>query len=172
MKSLSSFTIVSLFAFAVGCSSVSVFHDYDREANFASLKTFSWMEGPRATARNAIMDKRIKNAVNSRLQAKAYQENSSQPDFLLAYHTNVKERLDVQDWGYVYGPRGRFWGRDVTVTKYKEGTLVLDIVDARSKQLIWRGVAQGALPNNPDPQKIDKVVNESVQKLLEKFPPA
>jgi len=47
MKSLSSFTIISLFVFVVGCASVSVFHDYDREANFASLKTFSWMEGPK-----------------------------------------------------------------------------------------------------------------------------
>jgi len=42
------------------------------------------------------MDKRIKNAVNGRLQAKGYQENGSQPDFLLAYHTNVKEKFEYR----------------------------------------------------------------------------
>jgi hypothetical protein len=159
----------------MNCSPVSVKHDYDRQANFSTMETFDWMPKPakvRAMTR-PLMDKRIKNAVNGQLVSKGLKQ-SKNPDFLIVYHTGVQDKIDVQTWGYTYAGRGRYWGRGVTnvdVQRYKQGTLVLDFIDAKSKELIWRGIATGALPNNPNLENIENNINDVVEKVLEKFPP-
>jgi hypothetical protein len=119
-----------------------------------------------------LFDKRIKNAVNSQLVAKGYESKSINPDFLVVYHVGVKNKIDVQDWGYMYGPRGYRWGgRDISVQQYSEGTLILDVVDPRTKQLIWRGVAQGVVDPGASPEKKERKLSEAVSKILGKFPP-
>lgn len=175
MKNLGLVLMISLVFLVMNCSSVSVKHDYDSQADFASLQTFDWMSRPEQVPAMArpLMDKRIKNAVTSRLVSKGLRQ-SSNPDFLIAYHAGVQDKIDVETWGYSYARRGRFYGwsgTHVDVQQYKQGTLVLDFVDAESKELVWRGVATGAVPDNPTPEKMDKKVNEAVAKILEKFPP-
>lgn len=160
----------------VSCSSIAVQYDYDRQANFASLLTFNWMPQPAKilAMQHPLMDNRIKDAVNNKLQAKGLQMSSGNPDFLIAYHAGVQDRVDVDTWGYTYARRGRFYGwsgTHVDVQQYKLGTLILDFVDTKSKELIRRGVAIGALPDNPTPEKMEKKINEAVAKILEKFPP-
>ncbi len=182
MKYLSIFLVFSLLVLIASCSSISVKHDYDREANFASLKTFDWMSQPkaatgdaqRAMAINTLLDSRIRSAVSSQLTAKGLTQASGNPDFMIVYHTGVQDKIEVTDWGYTYARGGRYWGwagHDIDVHSYKQGTLILDFVDAKSKQLIWRGVAQKAIETNPTPEKIEKNVNQAVTKMLEKFPP-
>ena len=70
------------------------------------------------------------------------------PDFLIALHGGKQTKLDITDWGYSYGRHGRFRGGPIIsgdVYEYEEGTLILDFVDAQSKELIWRGKAQGEI---------------------------
>ena len=168
--------------FLLSCSSISVVTDYDREANFTALKTFTWIPQPSyvigntdaARARNDLLDKRIKNAVNNELATKGYLQESENPDFLVAYHTGLKEKVDVTSYGYGYGPRSRYWGwggSTVDVYQYEEGTLILDIIDAKAKELIWRGAGTKTLERDPTPEKIEKNVTKGVAKILEKFPP-
>lgn len=181
------FVVNLLLIFTVlvmSCSSISVNHDYDKEANFVALKTFDWIAQPSnvvgdvnaARARNDLIDSRVKSAVNNQLVAKGYQQNSENPDFLIAYHTGLKEKVNVSSYGYGYYPRGRYYGWGggsyVDVHQYEEGTLILDFVDAKAKQLIWRGAATKALESNPSPEKIEKNINKVIAKILEKFPPS
>ena len=93
---------ISFIAFAaLSCSSISVKHDFDSEANFAALRTFSWIPQPTnqvgntdaARTRNDLLDKRIKSAVNAELEAKGFSQDSSNPDFLIAYHTGLKDKV-------------------------------------------------------------------------------
>jgi hypothetical protein len=56
-----------------------------------------------------------------------------------------------------------------TVQNYKVGTLVLDMYDAKTKQLVWRGTASDTLSNNP--QHNEKDLDKAVEKMLKKFPP-
>ncbi len=58
------------------------------------------------------------------------------------------------------------------VNEYLEGTLILDIIDAQTNEIIWRGSASKALDQDPDPDKVRMYVNKAVEKILEKFPPA
>jgi len=182
MKSSMIFIIVSVMLLALGCSSISVKHDYDREANFVALKKFAWMQRPTtamtdaraAMERNTLLDQRIENAVNGQLVGKGLRQDSNNPDFLIAYHVGIQDKIDVTNWGYAYAGRGRYYGwagRSVDVHQYQEGTLIVDFVDAKSKQLIWRATAQKALDPNPTPEKIEKNIGEAVAKMLEKFPP-
>ncbi len=171
MKRLS-LVLAPCLAIMTSCSTITVKHDYDTDIDFAPLKTFSWMVKPaRATSKAGLYDKRIKSAVNSQLEAKGFEKKPINSDFIVAYHVGVKERINVQDWGYGYGRRRYYRGRDIRVQQYTQGTLILDIVDAQTKQLIWRGTAQGAVDPSASPQERQERLNEAVSKILEKFPP-
>jgi len=125
---------------------------------------------PKKANVNQLVVKRIRDAVTGKLEDKGLRI-SSNPDFLIAMHGATREKLDVQDWGYS-SPRAAYWGRrDITVQQYTQGTLILDFVDAKSKEMIWREVASGAVDPDASAEQRTKRINEAVAKLLAQFPP-
>ena len=177
MKTLWTFIILCLMAITISCSPIySVKYDYDTKTDFASLKTYDWLPIPAKADIDRLNVERIKNAVNSQMEAKGVRKAADNPDFLIASHVGKKEKVRVADWGYGYGTHGRYWGgyggpRGVDVYKYEEGSLILDFVDAKSKKLIWRGSAKAQISADMTPEKREKLIAEAVQKILEKFPP-
>ncbi len=173
MKRLSLFIAFCLMVFTMSCATMAVKSDYDRDVNFANYRTFDWMAQPQKpvtnpVAQNSLLDKRIKTAVNSKLTAKGYQQQSDNPDFLIVYHSGLKDKVDVTSWGYGYGRRGYGGGERIDVRQYKEGTLIFDFVDSKTKQLIWRGWAVGVVNNL---EKTAEYIDDAVEKTLKKFPP-
>jgi hypothetical protein len=170
MENLRIFLICCLFVFAVSCSSVyDVSYDYDQQVNFASLKTYDWLSVPEGVSIDSLVLNRIMTAVSNNLNNKGFRMTSDNPDFLIAMHAGTKEKVSYRDWGYSYG--GYWRGPRHSSFRYEEGTLVLDFVDAKSKELIWRGVAKGFVGSAKTPEETDKLVNEFVQEILKKFPP-
>src|SRR5574342_1154889 len=94
MKTAVVFFTIGVLALATGCSSVNIKHDYDSAANFAALKTYTWMAAPTnatgsvqaALSRPAGLDKRIKESTDRQLAAKGYTTDANNPDFLVMYH--------------------------------------------------------------------------------------
>ncbi|MCH6559316.1 DUF4136 domain-containing protein [candidate division KSB1 bacterium] len=175
MKAISVLTVSVLLLVGVGCSPISVSHDYDPQANFSNLKTFAWVAFPQNVEINQLTVRRIKNAVTNELLAKGLQESSSNADILIAMHGTTKEKLDITDWGYSTGSYygGGYWGgRNIDVNQYTEGTLILDFIDSKSKRLVWRGVAKGAVDPSLTPEQRTKRINEGAAKLMAQFPPA
>lgn len=171
MKTTLLFLTLYLTMLVLSCSPVTVSHDYDPQTNFNKLKTFTWMRIPRKANVNQLMVKRIKDAVTRELVAKGLTENSISPDFLIAMHGTSKEKWEIQDWGYSRH-RALYWGdRDISVRQYNEGTLILDFIDAKTKQLIWRGIAKGAVDPEATPKERTKRINDGIAELLEQFPP-
>ncbi len=131
----------------VGCSSASVRTDYDRQGDFSRYSSYDWMAVPEKVRNNptnsSLMRKRVETAVNANLSAKGMRLDKSSPDLLVTYHAGVKDRVDIDTWGYAYGRRGRFYGTDVDVRQYKEGTLIIDLINAGSKELVWCGIGTG-----------------------------
>jgi len=170
-----SFLALSAMIFAISCSPVSVSHDYDPDINFGRLKTFDWIPFPGNVEVNQLVVKRIQDAVTRGLQAKGLQKSSQNPDFVIVMHGMTEDKLDITDWGYSTGSyyRGGYWGggHNISVNEYTEGTLTLDFIDSKSKQLLWRGVAKGTVDPNATPQKRTQRINDAVAKLLEQFPP-
>jgi hypothetical protein len=174
MKRTLRFPLVALLGLIVYCSTMKVNIDYDQDANFLQYKTYRWIANkpalkPPRPVDHALLEKRIKKTVDDELAAKGYVlAEGAKPDFLITFHIGAQNKVDVTHYGYRYGPRGRWWGHQVEVHRYKEGTLLIDIVDPETEQLVWRGSAVDAIRR---PQDLDDTLYEAVQKIMAKFPP-
>jgi hypothetical protein len=174
--------IIGLAIFAAGCSTISVSHDFDTEADFAAYKTFAWLQEPvtavgdaaAARQQNTLLDKRIRSAVEAEMQSKGMTVNTESPDLLVVYHTGVDSKINVTDWGYTYPTRygGWYGDRDVDVYQYEEGTLIVDLIDAKAQQLVWRGTATKTLEDNPSPERMEQNLREVIGKMFANYPPA
>lgn len=171
-----------------GCSHLRVDTDYDTDLDFSRFRTFAWLEPPVTSEpressieefvdpfeRNSLLDKRVRQAVERELLARGYQRASDgQPDFELQYHVLLKDRMQVRSYPDVYYGHGRYpyyYGASaggVSTYNYQEGTLIVDVIDAGTRQLAWRGWAVGV---NRKGYYTDEKVGEAVRAVLERFP--
>ena len=158
----------------VGCASVAVRVDYDEAAVFTDYQSFHFVrpkrQQGRGAVRNPLVTKEILREIKPIMEAKEYTEAASQndADLLVVFYAMVQNRRDFVSPTYRVGRWGRVRrtspGR---VVRYKEGTLVIDMVDNKKKELVWQGVGTGVLDRS-DPA--GNLV-EAVEKILEKFPP-
>ena len=174
MKALK-FLIIALAFTMVSCSSVRVNSDYDKNVNFSQYKTYAFHKSGVDKAEISDLDKkRILRAIDAQLTTKGFTKSET-PDLLVNIFTKERERVDVTQynagWGYGwgYGWNPYFWGGRSYVTTSTEGTLYIDLIDAKNKELIWQGVGTGYLTQNRD--KKDERINEFVAKIIAEFPP-
>lgn len=169
-------------ALLAGCTSFKVDLDYDPARNFGAYHSYAWL--PTATSkegeaivRNDLVEARVISAVDSELAAKNMQRaDKGSADFLVTYHINVEDRVDVRtiETGFGYRP---WWGwnsrfdTETVVQNYKAGTLVLDIIDRQTDKLAWRGAAETRLREGLTPQQRDAEIRTIVNALLKHFPP-
>lgn len=158
---------------SVACSSVSVSHDYDPSENFAKLKSWAFSSStpspppPGGEPVSALSLARIRTAVEAELTARGYPKVEPQSaSFLVAYDAAVGKQIESHPTS---SPARYGWGTEVSV--YDEGTLVIDIVDAGSKSLVWRGVARGAVHPDSTPEERDERIRSAVKQVLDRFPP-
>jgi hypothetical protein len=146
--------------------------DYDHNANFGQYKTFSW---EKVQTRDPLQVDRIKQAVNATLAAKGWTQVDSGGDIsIVAVEiTQNQQTLNTFYDGFGGGWRWRGFGGfgDATTTTetYQVGTLVVDLFDAKTKNLVWRGASSDTLSNNAD--KNTKNLDKGVQKMFAHFPP-
>jgi hypothetical protein len=152
--------------------------DYDKSANFGAIRTFS---AKIATSwNNQISEKRVLDEVTQALVEKGWKQDDANPDALVLLHGATEKQKNLNTFysgmgGYgAYGYRG--WGgmggmgsATTTVSEYLVGTLVVDIFDAKSKSLLFRGTASDELSDKPD--KNIKKLDKASQKMFKDFPP-
>jgi hypothetical protein len=147
--------------------------DYDHNADFTQYKTFSW---EKVQTKDPLLVDRIKEAVNSALSAKGWTLVPSGGDVeVFAIETTQEQQtLDTFYNGFGGGRRwggfGGFGDAITTVDRYKVGTLVVDLFDAKTEKLIWRSSSSDTLSNNAD--KNTKNLDKGVNKMFQHFPPA
>ncbi|GIU33925.1 DUF4136 domain-containing protein [Shewanella schlegeliana] len=166
------------------CSSLKTSSDYDPGVNFSDVKTYAWVEKKTADSAyhlDGLMDQRVRKAVNDQLQLKGLKEtDAANADVLVNYLTKVDKKINVDtfntNYGYnpYYGP-GWGWGgtghTQTTVREYDVGTLILDMVNAKTGKLIWRGSVADTMRDKDTPEERVEVVNEAVAALLLNYPP-
>jgi hypothetical protein len=148
--------------------------DYDRSANFSQYKTYSW---EKVQTLDSLWVDRIKDAVNRSLAAKGWTqvESGGQVAIVAVEMTKNQQTLNTfydgfgGGWGWRRFGGGGFGDATTTTENYKVGTLVVDLFDAKSKNLIWRGSASDTLSDKSE--KNIKNLDTGVQKMFEHFPP-
>lgn len=155
-----------------GCATIQVNTDFDPGTDFARYRSYDFLPSPKHKPRgmvpNPLREKRIRSAVDQYLSERGFDHVSRRPDFLIAHHLGARQKVDVETYGYRYGPRGRYRGREVAVRQYTEGTLIIDFIDADTRELFWRGTASGVVGSADEAAE---KLEEAVIKTLEKYPP-
>lgn len=167
--------MIALVALA-GCSpEIRVYSDYDPDYDLTKYSTFNWMQksniesGNNPLYYNELNDKRIKSAVLQQLLSKGY-VLSEEPDLVLHYHIIVDDQsiVTTDPHDYFYSP---YWMHlRTSVRQYREGTLIIDLMDSKTNNLVWRGWAASALEGVYTPEQIDHLIKTAVAKIFKKFP--
>jgi hypothetical protein len=169
--------VTSLFA---GCSGMNISADFDPTAvdKMKAYKTYSWLPAPQTRKRSndQFIAKRINAAAENALRKKGMERAlSGSPDFLVGWHGAVDSKLQYSTVNTYYGYGWGYWGGAGTsqtyATEYHEGSLIIDIVDAKTNELVWRGVAQAEVYPQSDPDYRNQQIDSAVSKILSQFPP-
>jgi hypothetical protein len=172
MKPAHIFNIGFLVVFMLACATTFVNYDYDKEYDFSGLKGYDWMIMPQKVRADEFIVKRVKSALSRELDKRGIKQAPDNPDFLIALHGSRESKVQVTDWGYSYGRFGRYIGGPrIDVYQYEQGTLIIDFVDAKTKEMVWRGVASRVIDPGLTPQHKEELINEAVAKIMKNFPP-
>ena len=174
MKTFRFLPLLLLFIVA-SCDSVQVYSDYDRAVDFKQYKTYAFLKSGIDKVEISDLDKkRILNAIDQQLQAKGMIKSET-PDLLVNIFTKSREEVSVNQfnagWGYGWGWGWNpyLWGGNTNVYTTTEGTLYIDLIDAKKKEMIWQGEGAGVLTQNSGNK--DERIKEFVTKILEQYPP-
>lgn len=148
--------------------------DFDPTTNFAALRTYYW-EKSNPVPGNDITNDRIVSSINQWLMAKGWSEApKGQADVAIAVHVATMPHQTLETF-YPSGWGGWGWGgwggmSSTEVRTYLKGTLIVDMFDARTNKLIWRGTATDTISD--DQEKNAKHIQKAIRKMFEKkFPP-
>jgi hypothetical protein len=156
--------LTGLFALGAGSAAAQdVDVNQDQQADFGKCATYAWIKGQ--TAPDPLVDRKIVNAIETALAAKGARRVKENPGCFITYHAAVNEQrsLQVYESGRVFGGFG-----SVDVKTILSGTLVVDIVDASSEQLIWRAIAKDTVSDKSE--KNEKKLAKCTQKMFKDFP--
>jgi hypothetical protein len=163
------FTLIGSMAFA---QDVKV--DFDKDANFGTIKTFAVKIG--TSWNNPLSEKRVVGEIEQSLTEKGWTKtDESKADALVVLHGATQVKKDLNTFysggygGYGWRGVGGMGSATTTVNEYTVGTLVVDIFDAKSKQLLFRGTASDEISDKPE-KNVKKLAKAS-DKMFKDFPP-
>ena len=165
-------TSASLMMLGTVAIAQNVTSDFDRSADFAKFKAYTWVRGTNVS--DQLNHNRIVRAVDAQLAARGFSkvESPANADVLVAYHASFDKNLQINGFSSGFGGY-RFGGMrtgTATAEEITVGTLAVDIVDARTKTIVWRGTATKEIDVRANADKRDKNINKAAEKLFKKYP--
>jgi hypothetical protein len=173
--------LLAVLLLTVPAAAQKVHVDYDRDADFDSYRTFMYKATSETSMADTspLMHERTISIIENRLIDGGLQKVDSDPDLYVTYHTEEQQemRLNTSSFGYSYGPSwywdpywssGAGMGSSTTTSyTYTRGTLIIDIWDAETQDLIFRGSASAVVPDNP--QKGQRQIEKALKKMSNQF---
>jgi len=139
--------------------------------NFSKYHTYKWVNIEGGAHPNQIVDQEIKQSIDAQMASKGFTKTDAEnADLYLAYQVAVNQEKQWNAFGMGRGFGGGMG--QATSSTISNGTLVLDMYDPASKQLVWQGRATKTLDPSSNQEKNEKNLNKAMAKLLKKFPPA
>jgi hypothetical protein len=155
-----------------------VSYDFNKSSNFASFKTYAMKDGTKVGQQ--LIDDRITAAIDAAMAAKGFTKSDNDPDVFVVYHVAFDKEKDISTYssGYAGGYGAYGWGYGAgmgsTTTQVRDilvGTMVIDMADAKNKQLVWRGMGVKEVDTQAKPEKRDKSITNAVNKIFKNYPP-
>lgn len=172
-------SVLAASAITLSAHAVKPQIQWNSEYAFQNVKTFAWQETPETSLerRNPFMHSLIKNTIEGELAASGLTQVESNPDVYVNYHASTSTSVELRSdsYGYGFGAYGMgSWGyygvrpigpvsTTTRVVEYDMGTLVVDIWDAATEELVWRGEVTDSLPDST--QKTEKTIVKAIEKL-------
>ncbi len=175
------------------CTSVRVLSDYDTGADFNEYKSYAFYKSGIDKAHISDLDKkRILRAIETEMGTRGFVK-SENPDILVSIFTKERDQVDIYNnnfgwgfggwglgwggfgpgWGWGFGP-GWGWGAGglgPMASTRTEGSLYIDLIDAKNKELVWQGKGIGTLNNMGNIEKKEARIREFVSEILQAYPP-
>jgi Domain of unknown function (DUF4136) len=174
MRTVNWLTGVCLTLFGTMAMAQSVSYDYDRAANFSKYRTYAWTRGTELP--DVLNHARVVRAIDAALVAKGVGrvDAADNPAALIAYHVSFDTHLQISARDYGLGPFG--FGPDrvgsAMVEPVQVGTLVVDIADAQTHAIVWRGRASSDVSPSDNTETREKKINKATAKMFRNFPPS
>ena len=155
--------------------------DYDTGRDFSRLRGYAWsVEGQPAkqdpVLYNALTDKRVRQSADRVLAARGFHRvDPANADFLVTYHLGVEKKLDTTNVGvgvgYGWSHSSVMMGDGLDIDQYEEESLLIDVLDSRTRELLWRGGIREPLDRYMTAQERTAHIHKQVVDILTKFPP-
>jgi Domain of unknown function (DUF4136) len=141
--------------------------NYNHSQSFAQYHSYAWGSSNANQIQNSILAQVAQQDIDTAMQGKGFSkvEESQNPDLLLTASGGMKQQTSYT----AMGMRGFGGGMgSITPQQNVEGTLIVDLYDAKTKSLVWRGIGQDTLSNNGN--KNQQTVGKAVQKMFKQWP--
>ena len=154
--------------------------DYQKSSNIdlKQFKTYSYHAIEEPETKGAHFSENMEiliHSIDSEMSRLGYTKMESDGDLLLNIGISVDEKIQTRETNFredgmrYMGQRNYHWeSQEVEVNRYKEGTIAIDFVDAKNKQLVWQGTVAGTVTDNR--KKIEQRINTAIANLFKKFP--
>lgn len=175
------FCVASLLLLSLAASARDkITVSYAKDFNFAQFKTYQWAE--HGAVAHPMLAADVVGAIDQELQARGLQKVTSNPDLIIQIYGSLDTDMTMYSNDPIYAGTGGippfdpsmngpafigFYG-NTSVTVHK-GQLVVDLVDARAKKLVWRGIASESVSSH-DPEKLVNEVNGAISKMFKQYP--
>ena len=155
------------------CPTLELNTDYNPGTDFAKYRTFSFEEGEKPA--NPVARRSVEYAITTALEGRGLKNVETGGDLLIYGHFVRDEKIQVESYGYgTYGWYGYGWGGGVTTTTVRRipvGTILIDLVDAKEKALVWRGIVKDEISTNVYPEEREKKAIAVAKELFAGYPP-
>lgn len=167
--------VIFMLTLAANAYAAEAYIDYDHSADFSTIKTFKMADSSKGALykENQLLDQQVHQMIATHLTQLGLKQVSENPDQIVTYDASTKQshQLNTVPMGVGFGLGWRRFGgmgmATTTETTFTEGTLVIDSYTQSGKQMLWRGIAEAAVSENP--QKTAEHIGKSLDKLFEKL---
>lgn len=170
---------IALLAIGIaGCATHPLVRtDHDPAADFSRYHSYAWQQEPAIT--NPLVKQRLIAAIDAELSRKGWTRVAAgSADIALVGNVATREKQTIET--FYGGPRWNGWSwqqewggpgvyPNTRISTYTVGTFVLDMFDNNTRQAVWRGYAEGSVPDSPE--KVNKAVQSAITRMFDAFPP-
>ena len=184
MKKLFFLSVIMIIA--VSCSTVKVSSDFDKTANFAAYKTFTYTDETLGMPLDDINKNRILNFVTAEMAAKGFTKSETNPDVWIDINIKTETQQTATattsgvggyggyGYGYRYGGYGYGGGFSTTTINYDtytDGTMFIDMIDASKKLLVWQGRGTKTFEENASQKRREENLSYAIKQIFTQYPP-